>query len=115
MASLVKCPHGRAYQSDGTSVCSISHATGAIKTFQTRPQCRRHGARVPHVAATLVKVTDAFFHVQDGQTSKCILDQVNFSIQAGELHMLVGPNGCGKVQIPCLDMMPMTDGAHEHR
>lgn len=63
-----------------------------------------HGRQV-HVQASLVQVTSASVHVGSGTGRKCILDDVNFSVQAGELHMLVGPNGCGKVrprQMPAL-------------
>jgi Fe-S cluster assembly ATPase SufC len=48
--------------------------------------------------ANVVEVRDATVTVRDGDRGlRKILNSVNFSLRAGELHMLVGPNGCGKV------------------
>jgi ABC-type glutathione transport system ATPase component len=48
--------------------------------------------------ANIVEVRGATVTVRDGDRGlRKILNSVNFSLRAGELHMLVGPNGCGKV------------------
>lgn len=49
-------------------------------------------------AGAVVEVRGATVTVRDGDRGlRKILNSVNFSLKAGELHMLVGPNGCGKV------------------
>ena len=48
----------------------------------------------------MVEVKGATVVVCDGDRGlRKILDSVYFSLKPGELHMLVGPNGCGKVPL----------------
>jgi ABC-type uncharacterized transport system ATPase subunit len=59
----------------------------------------RAGPRKPvRAKANVVDVRGATVTVRDGDRGlRKILNSANFSLRAGELHMLVGPNGCGKV------------------
>ena len=61
----------------------------------------RAGPRVSvQAGASMVEVKGATVVVCDGDRGlRKILDSVYFSLKPGELHMLVGPNGCGKVPL----------------
>lgn len=56
--------------------------------------------REVRAGAKVVDVRGATVTVRDGDRGvRKILSSVNFSLKPGELHMLVGPNGCGKVTL----------------
>lgn len=60
----------------------------------------RQGPRVVQAGANMVEVRGATVTVRDGDRGlRNILNSANFSLKSGELHMLVGPNGCGKVPL----------------
>lgn len=62
---------------------------------------RRRGARCA-ASVALDNVSVRVASEQPGEAGKTILKSVSLCVAPGELHMLVGPNGCGKARSPTL-------------
>lgn len=69
-----------------------------------RPQClccdprRRRAANLfAAVNDSPVSMTNVDLSRTNGEETLHVLRKVDFTAESGQLHMLVGPNGCGKV------------------
>jgi hypothetical protein len=58
---------------------------------------RKFRYRQTPIHATLINLSGVHLSLGEGDQRRKILDNIFFNLSPGELHMLVGPNGCGKV------------------
>ena len=96
--------------SSGGRACSFAALLQLLLQQMMRRTCtqRRHcftplscrkRLRIPtRPKAELVAVSKANVYLGPDSKAKQILHDVNLHVQQGALHMLVGPNGCGKVR-----------------
>eukprot|EP00892_Ulva_mutabilis_P000286 jgi/Ulvmu1/10258/UM060_0059.1 len=74
--------------SRGQAQRSLCIHIGAPRGKRRRRQCVRH--------SQLVSIHNVNLSVGEAGRERKILDNIHFTVAPGELHMVVGPNGCGK-------------------
>lgn len=97
--------HSAASTSRPSSVAHVSrlikgqHGTlGRFKTVHKSQQASENAVTVENLCVEF----------ENGTEKRMVLKGTNLTIKRGSLHMLLGPNGCGKVTTTCLFVFLVT-------
>lgn len=72
----------------------------AAAATSSRAVCRPgHRLRVAAGVKDAVTVEDLVVSFGQGSEHKAVINKANLHVKRGSLHMLLGPNGCGKVRV----------------